>query len=164
MYEINQQQTLAFYTPDASGDPVTGLVKGDFTVNLYDPSGVLQDSSFYNITERGNGHYNFILTPDEVGSWSVRITCSASGAILNLFRDFVVGGMVQTILGLEGQNQYIDNMTYHATFRKVTGCRIRIYDDSANVGTGTGVLATYTMTATYNTTTGKLETYKLLLS
>jgi len=50
-------------------------------------------------------------------------------------------------LGLMQENQYIDTIVY--TLGKVTSMRLRTYDTKANVGTGTGVVATYTITANY---------------
>jgi len=50
-------------------------------------------------------------------------------------------------LGLMQENQYIDTIFY--TSGKVTSMRLRTYDTKANVGTGTGVIATYTITANY---------------
>ena len=55
------------------------------------------------------------------------------------------------------ENLYMDEPVY-STNNVLTSCRIRIYSDSAIVGTDSNVLFTYLMTATE--TNGKVLTYK----
>lgn len=63
-------------------------------------------------------------------------------------------------LGLMQENQYIDQVVY--TSGKVTSMRLRTYDSAVNVGTGTGVVATYTITAQY--TVNSLDWFKAVKS
>ena len=60
-------------------DPDTGLlvgslVQGDFTVQIFDPTGS-SDTTNYTIEEIGtnSGYYRLIFTPDAVGIWLVSI-------------------------------------------------------------------------------------------
>jgi len=61
-------------------------------------------------------------------------------------------------LGLVQENQYIDQVVYTGTH--VTSMRLRIYNSAINVGTGTGVVATYTITANY--VGDELDYYKVV--
>jgi len=72
-----------------------------------------------------------------------------------------VPGTFGQTLGLVQENQSMDQMIYDANSQLISA-RIRLYDSAANVGTDTGVIATYTMTSTYSGT--ELATYKVELS
>ena len=67
-------------------------------------------------------------------------------------------GLVKRSLGLNLENYYLDNITYSSG--KLAGARIRIYDTAGNVGSATGVVASYNVTATYSGT--DLSTYKVV--
>jgi hypothetical protein len=61
-------------------------------------------------------------------------------------------------LGLAFENYIMDAPVYVSD--QLTSCRLRVYDSAVNVGTGTGVVATYTVTVTY---IGALvDTYKVV--
>jgi len=55
---------------------------------------------------------------------------------------------LERALGLTQENFYIDTCTYDSG--KLTAARVRIYDSAANVGTDTGVTATYNVTVTWS--------------
>jgi len=64
-----------FVVNDADGNLVTGLVQGDFTVKLYNPSGSeVSGSIAVTITELGNGLYRTNFTPNALGTWTLLIT------------------------------------------------------------------------------------------
>jgi len=63
-------------------------------------------------------------------------------------------------IGLAQENQFMDQAVYDSN-SQLTSARIRLYDSAVNVGTDTGVIATYTVTSTYSGT--ELATYKVEL-
>ena len=65
---------------------------------------------------------------------------------------------LNTILGLNQENFFIDNTVYTGVY--LTGARIRIYSVAGSVGTASDVIATYTMTATY--TGDAMTNYKVV--
>lgn len=68
------------------------------------------------------------------------------------------GHGIARMLGLQQENQYIDQHVY--TSGRLTSARIRIYSSAGSVGTDSNVLATYTMTATYDGE--NLDSYKVV--
>jgi len=70
------------------------------------------------------------------------------------------GEGIWKMLGLMQENQYIDQRVYDGD--NVTSARLRIYSVAGSVGTDSDVLATYTITATYDVITDKLDTYKVV--
>lgn len=67
---------------------------------------------------------------------------------------------MQRALGLMQENFYLDDPTFDSSNNLLTA-RVRIYSDSASVGTSDDVLATYNMTATFSGA-GKVTTYKMV--
>ena len=65
--------------------------------------------------------------------------------------------LIQRTLGLTQENHYIDNTIFETG--KLKSARIRIYSDSASVGTSSNVIATYNISVTYDAN-GNMETYK----
>ena len=60
---------------DEDGNLITGLVNGDFTKKLYNPSGSEVSSSItVTISELGNGLYRASFTPNATGAWTLLIT------------------------------------------------------------------------------------------
>lgn len=66
--------------------------------------------------------------------------------------------LIERILGMSQEDFYIDNPVF--TDGKMTSCRVRTYSVSGSVGTASDVIATYTMTTTYNG--DNLATYKMV--
>jgi hypothetical protein len=62
------------------------------------------------------------------------------------------------LLGLQQHNYYVDQVTYDGSGLR-TGSRLRIYDNSTNVGTDVGVIGCYQMAANYGG--GLLTDYQL---
>ena len=72
--KVDVALTDEFAVTDSSGNPVTGLVDGDFTKQLYNPSGTEVAWSIVPvITELGNGLYRVVFTPNAVGNWLLNI-------------------------------------------------------------------------------------------
>ena len=78
----------------------------------------------------------------------------ANGGRLDLLIDAILtdtgttlDGKLDTILGLNQENFFVDNTTYSGG--NMTDARIRIYSVAGSVGTASDVIATYTVTATY---------------
>jgi len=64
-------------------------------------------------------------------------------------------------LGLVQENQYLDLLTFDSDDHMLTG-RLRTYSAAGSVGTINNVLATYTITATYDVA-GNLSSFKVVL-
>lgn len=73
--------------------------------------------------------------------------------------DGTFGLALQSALGLNKENQYMDQTQFDIN-HNLTSARIRIYSDASSVGTDSNVIATYTVTATYDTAS-HLDTYKV---
>jgi len=75
-----------------------------------------------------------------------------------------MGGAILRGLGLLQENHYLDNTSY-TTYngqKLMTEGRIRIYSNSASVGTDCGCVASYIITASWNN--DELDTYKVVKS
>lgn len=73
--KFNTQHTDEFLVFDGVGNPVTGLVDGDFAKNLYNPSGAeVSGSVTVVVSELGDGIYRVIFTPNALGSWVLSLT------------------------------------------------------------------------------------------
>lgn len=151
-----------FSVTDESGNLVSGLSSGVFTSDLFDPAGTEISSTVpVSISELGNGHYRATFTPNSIGLWMLVVYHSSyfpwgktnNIQVFNNDFDTITELLIRT-LGLGQENYYIDNTTYDSDGNLVTG-RIRIYDEASNVGSGTGVNATYDISAVY---TNKLLT------
>lgn len=94
------------------------------------------------------------LTAMPTNVWSYptsALTASSSGYIGNAFL---------RVLGQSNENTYHDNMTYTSVSgqERLSTARKRVYADSASVGSGSNIIATYNITATWNVD-GTLATY-----
>lgn len=149
--QLNELNYGSFKVTDDNGDPVTGLVDGDFTKIIYDPDGNDVTSTTTNdITELGNGLYKASLFPTSEGIYSYKITHSTylpTGTVAE-FEVHQDRAWLERILGLVHENIYIDN--YSFTGSNMTSGRMRIYSDSSSVSTTSDVVGTYTITATYD--------------
>jgi hypothetical protein len=61
-------------------------------------------------------------------------------------------------LGLSFENYFMDAAVYVSD--QLVSCRLRVYDSAVNVGSGTGVVATYNVSVTYSG--GLVDTYKVV--
>lgn len=63
-----------FVVTDTNGNLITGLVDGDFTKTLYNPSGSeVSGSITITISELGNGKYRVAWTPNTLGAWILTV-------------------------------------------------------------------------------------------
>lgn len=78
MTVLGKKDTLLvddFVVVDGSGNPVSGISIGSFSIKLYDPTGAeVSGTITVTITELGNGNYRATLTPNAVGDWLLIIT------------------------------------------------------------------------------------------
>jgi hypothetical protein len=70
----NEPIVDSFKVLTASGTPVTGLVHGDFTFRVYDPTDTeVSGTHPVTLTELGYGLYRTEFTPDAVGNWQLEV-------------------------------------------------------------------------------------------
>lgn len=144
------------YTLDFKDTSLTGLsLSFSYFKKVSDNTNVISPV----IVELGNGVYKFDFLPtDDIYFHVTDGTNEIYGRIdknnINLFSE-----KLSRALGLMQENFYLDNVVYSSGVM-VSG-RIRIYDSAVNVGTGAGVVATYTITSTE--AAGVLQTYKVTL-
>jgi len=154
----------SYHLPET--DATVSYVILDNTLAIIIPS----RSATYNTTTNS---YTDTLTPSiswttqSLGSylvvWSVSNTVEEFSAIytedLTIYIDET---KIDKILGLVHQNILIDNTIYDS-FGNLTDARLRIYSDSASVGTNSNVLATYTINAV-TTEAGQFSHWKQVVA
>ncbi|KKL86972.1 hypothetical protein LCGC14_1939370 [marine sediment metagenome] len=68
--KLNETLIDDFVVVDSSGNLVPGLVQGNFTIQLYNPSGVeVSGSISVTIIEVGDGNYRTSFIPNVIGDW-----------------------------------------------------------------------------------------------
>jgi len=144
-----------FTVSDKHGNLISGIdTTTGFVPYVYDPSGSEVTGSVSGVfTELGNGNYRYTFTPSENGVWYVNVTNSTYfpwGKNDDIYVDeadltSVYETAIRT-LGLVHHNIHIDNAVYDDSGNMISG-RVRIYDSPSNVGTNTGVIETYLITA-----------------
>lgn len=144
-----------FTVLDNSNNLVSGISTSEFTAHLFTPNDV-DDSTSVIFSELSNGHYYAEFTPNQTGTWMLVVyhptyfPWGKSDDIQVYGNDFdSVAAMLTKVLGLVQENFYIDNNVYDSN-NNLTSSRVRIYSNSASVGTDDNVLETYIMTATYD--------------
>ena len=163
---LGQEAIEDFTTTDSNNNLIAGLDGTTFTAHLFDPNdNEVSGSIPCEIKELGNGHYRASYIPNTVGMWYIVVYHSSyfpwgkSDSVQVFSNDFdSIGDMLMRSLGLMQENFYMDQNVYSAT-NLLTSSRIRIYNDSASVGTNSNVLATYNVTADY--VDGKMDSYKV---
>jgi hypothetical protein len=70
-HKVSTAARCDFSVYDSNGDPVTGLVNGDFT-KLLSKDGV-DDATSVTVSEIGSGRYSVTFTPASVGIWTVTV-------------------------------------------------------------------------------------------
>ncbi len=116
-----------FSVVDSDGNPVAGLTDGDFTKELYNPSGSeVSGTVTVTVTELGTGLYRVSFTPSIVGEWA-----------LNIFNaTYFVGGKSNNYQCTTGVVMDIIKIEYGRW--KVVGDQMLFYDDD-----DTTVIATF---------------------
>ena len=145
-----------FTVLDMGNSLVDSIPTTEFSAHLYDPD----DNEIYNgsnvsFTELSDGHYCASFTPNKVGNWmlvvyhSTYFSWGKSDSIQVFNNDFdSISTVLTRILGLTQENYLVDNTIYD-TEGNMTSSRIRIYDDSVSVGSGSNIMATYSVSASY---------------
>jgi hypothetical protein len=152
---INQQVEEHFTVSDSGGNLISGIdTTTGFTTYVYNPSGVEVSSTVESgIVELGDGSYKYLFTPNSEGTWYVVVTHPTyfpwgktddvqvfSGDLSDIY-----DSVIKT-LGLVHHNFYIDDPTYDEHGNMIAA-RVRIYSDSASVGTSSNVIETYRLEA-----------------
>jgi len=175
---------IAFYTDD--GAPKTGLSPTIRIRKVSDNSLLVTDAA---MAELGDGWYKYDYGAyDEELDYAVR--CDAGSSLTTAdrykyagnesfiddintklsnehgygswgFADGTAGinAKLDRILGLTQENYYVDNTVFNSG-GMMTSSRIRTYSNPASIGTANDVIATYTMTATYNGS-NEMQSYKV---
>lgn len=76
MIDVQKDKLLEdnFSVTDSVGNPVAGLVDGNFTRTLFNPSGTeVSGTITVTITELGNGVYKASYTPNALGIWALTV-------------------------------------------------------------------------------------------
>lgn len=135
---------------------VTGLGIGDFEIKIYDGNGIDRTSVItVSLSELTDGNYRILFIPNSYGDWSVYIKHTlyfpygkAASVRVTDYNIEDIGDMIKRILGLTQENYYVTDTVYDAS-DNLTSSTIKIYSDSASVGTPNNIIATYNMTASY---------------
>lgn len=117
------------------------------------------------ISELGNGFYKYSFDIETLGEDIYFVTSDGGTNILTGLVLFSNNNSLQEkvdrLLGLDHENQFIDQTIYDGN-DNLTSARLRIYSTPADVGTGTNVINTYTITSTYTGST--LDTFASVLT
>jgi hypothetical protein len=158
--------TLARVIEITNGYTVT-FEDGQYAVDCYGANSNIIDVANNNqVSIRTNNSAGMVRPQDfdipSIASavWEEDVTLhSGSGTFGERIQSY--GPILQRIVGLDQENFYIDQtqFTSYEGADLMTQCRMRIYDSDANVGTDSGVLATYQMVSTY--LNGKMQSYKV---
>jgi len=147
---VNQPVEEHFTVADAAGNLVPGIDSTEFSVYVYNPLSVevavAVDGS---IVELGNGNYKYIFTPNLTGTWYVAMVhptyfpWAKTNDVQVYKADLsIISDDIKRTLGLVHHNFHIDQTQYDEHGNMI-GARVRIYSDSASVGTNSNVIETY---------------------
>jgi len=153
----------SFQVLDKHGDIVTGLVQGDFTIKLYNPSkddvANVSAGVVVAIEELGDGFYRTSFTPDTLGAWNLIIshaTYIEDGVGEDYFCLESLGGvsqeiedMIKKILGLSQSNYRIINPEYDKAMNLIAGI-IKTYPTATDLENDTNTIGEYSITAVFN--------------
>lgn len=146
-----------FIVINEDGNPVTGLLDGNFTRKLYDPDkSEVSGTISVTISEIGNGLYNVSFTPNKLGNWVLVVYHSTyfpwgKGDNYECV-EFVTNNVMELlkrILGLSQENYRIFNPVYDSN-KSMTSAIIKIYPTAGDVDVDTNVIAQYQINATYD--------------
>jgi hypothetical protein len=153
---------------DYDNTPVPSLSASDFTYNIFDPSGSEVSSTVnVTITEMTSGGYRASYTPISKGKWFLVLynddyfPWGKAGETKVYDNDIdSVAVEITRALGLMQENYYLDQIVLDSNDNMTSG-RIRIYSNSADVGSNNSVIATYQVTATWSNAT-TMTSYKVV--
>ena len=154
--ENNKEFEDEFVVVDEDDNPVTGLIPGNFTVLLYNPSGDEVSASIsVTISEIENGIYKLLFTPNALGNWELIISNStyfpwgkyghykSVKATNDKMFDYL-----ERIIGLCQENFRIFNPEYNRAGDLTQGT-IKIYENANDVDNNTNPIATYQVITSY---------------
>lgn len=167
---INRPAEEHFTVVDSDSNLISGIDGTAFTVYVYNPAGVDVTASVNgSFTELGNGSYKYIFTPNVSGVWYNVVThptyfpWGKTDDIVVHNADLTdIYDAVKKTIGLVHENFYIDESVYDEFGNMVSG-RVRIYSDSASVGTNNNVIDTYRIEASA-TACGQFTFWKQVVS
>jgi len=121
------------------------------TVTVYDMQGnpvPVKEASATEIASTGVFQWSTTLLTNPIPtSGLTRYLFVMDNGSLKAVQSIEWGGYPDLILGLSQSNVYIDSCVYDEKYGGLASARLRIYDDAAHVGTTTGVIATYHISA-----------------
>jgi len=160
----------ATFTPESTGyyewviSHATYIPNGVFdyyTIITNDTDDVISDATTNTTSIEANSDANKDLVLADNATNTTTITTNTDNEIAAI--DTKIDAQIVSLnrlLGLTQENQYIDNPVYDGN-NALTSARLRTYSVAGSVGTTSDVLATYTVTSTYDGS-GNLETYKVV--
>jgi hypothetical protein len=158
-----------FSVTDESHNLVSGIDSTAFTYHIYD-SDKNEVSLLVNtaVTELGNGHYNISFVPNETGTWLVSVYHQiyfpwGKTETFQIYNNSVdtLSFNFERILGLVQENYCLDQQNYNG-YGLMTAARIRIYSDSASVGSDSNVIATYQVLADWDDSRKVCTSYRVI--
>lgn len=143
-----------FTVADSQGNLISGIDSSAFTAYVYNPTDAEVSSSVSgSFTELGDGNYKYMFTPNLNGIWYVNVTHPTyfpwgknDDVVVDSANMSTIYEIVRRTLGLVHQNIYIDETVFDEVGNMISS-RVRIYDSASNVGSDTGVIETYLITA-----------------
>jgi len=128
------------------GDVVTVDIYTMGGVNITLPSG---DEACAEIGATGIFVWDTALVPAGAISTTgiTKLLFVMSNGVLTAEDTVEWGGYPDLLIGLSQMNVYIDNPVYNLSHGGLESARMRIYDSAVNVGTASGVIATFNLTA-----------------
>ena len=157
-----------FIVLDENDSPVTGLIFGNFTIKLFNPSKI-EITLGISLDEVGNGLYRIQFTPDTLGEWELLVyhsTYFPFGKGQNYqCVDSLSGNandMIKRILGLSQENYRIFSPTYIVKNNQscMTSAIIKIYSTSIDCDSDTNEIEEYHISATFDNQ-AKMTGYKV---
>ena len=163
---IGVSATEPFTVTDGANNLVSGIPTSAFSVDLLDPRGVnVKDEIVVDMEEYVNGHYKASFIPNRGGTWylviyhPVYFPWGKADDIQVYKSDFnQISDDLLEVLGLVHSNIFIDNPIYDGD-NNLTSARVRIYSNTASVGTTNDIIGTYEITAPGNGA-GKFTSWK----
>lgn len=157
----------SFSVLDMANNLVDNIPVTEFTAHLYDPfNNEIYDGSNVTFINIDNGNYKASFVPNQVGNWLLIVyhpeyfPWGKSDDIQVFHNDFdSMTVLLERILGLTQENYTVSDTVYDND-NNMTSSKIKIYSDSASVGTTNNIIAEYNVSASYNN--GNLENYSVI--
>ncbi|MFW9871882.1 MAG: hypothetical protein ACFFG0_02185 [Candidatus Thorarchaeota archaeon] len=151
---IDKQVEEHFTVSDSQGNLISGIDSTSFSTYVYNPDGIeVSNSVNESVVELGGGNYKYLFTPNQTGTWYVLLVHSlyfpwGKADDIQVYQGDLtdIHNNVVKTLGLTHHNFYIDQTSYDEHGNMISA-RVRIYSDSASVGSNSNVIETYLITA-----------------